>query len=103
MSYITSEVLAVLVTVYGVAAGAAALFQARSMIVRGSSCEVSARFLAVHVGGYGIWLLYGVLIASPPLVVVNTTGLAFSATTLVVALRLRGSLAHPSTWANCGR
>lgn len=38
------------------------LLQARQMHARGSSGDVSARFLAVYVGGFAIWLLYGLSI-----------------------------------------
>jgi uncharacterized protein with PQ loop repeat len=89
-------------TLYGVGAAAAALLQARQMLRRGSSCDVSARFFAVYAGGYGIWLLYGLSIASVPLILVDTAGLLFGAVTLAIALRLRGSLLRPRTWASCG-
>ena len=58
-----TSVLAAVAIVYGVAAALSVLLQARQMLSRGGSCDVSARFLAAYVGGYAIWLLYGL---SPP-------------------------------------
>ena len=77
------------------------LLQARQMLARGDSCDVSARFVATYVGGYAVWLLYGVSLASVPIILVHAIGLVCGAVTLVVALRLRGSLLAPTTWDRC--
>ncbi len=69
--------------------------------MRRRSCDVSARFFAAYVGGYGIWLLYGITIRSAPLIVVDVVGLLCGGLTLAVALSLRGSLLHPASWASC--
>jgi MtN3 and saliva related transmembrane protein len=94
-------VLPLLVIVYGVGAAGAALLQARRLLQTRSSCETSALFLAVYAGGYALWLVYGLSLGSPPLVIVNGAGLVSAATTLAVALSLRGSLLSPSTWKSC--
>jgi uncharacterized protein with PQ loop repeat len=86
---------------YGVGAAAAVLLQARQMLRRRSSCDVSARFFAVYAGGYLVWLLYGLSIASMPLIVVDVVGLVCGGATLAIALRLRGSLVRPATWTRC--
>ena len=101
MTQTTAGFLELAATLYGVGAAAAVLLQARQMLRRRRSCDVSARFFAVYVGGYAIWLLYGVSIASVPLIVADVVGLLCGGATLVVALRLRGSLVRPSTWASC--
>lgn len=88
-------------TLYGVGAAAAVLLQARQMLRRRSSCDVSARFFAVYAGGYLVWLLYGLSIASMPLIVVDVVGLVCGGATLAIALRLRGSLVRPATWTAC--
>lgn len=54
------------------------------------SCDVSPRFLATDVGGYAIWLLYGLSLRSGPIVLVHAVGLVCGAVTLAVALKLRG-------------
>jgi uncharacterized protein with PQ loop repeat len=85
-------------TVYGVLAALKTLLQARQMLARRSSHEVSAPFLASYAGGYAIWLAYGISTGSLPLIVVDTVGLLCAALTLAVALSLRGSLIRPATW-----
>jgi uncharacterized protein with PQ loop repeat len=85
-------------TVYGVLAALKTLLQARQMLARRSSREVSARFLASYAGGYAIWLAYGLSTGSLPLIVVDTIGLLCAAVTFAVALSLRGSLIRPATW-----
>jgi len=74
------------------------LLQTRQMLARRSSREVSAGFLASYVGGYAIWLAYGLSTDSLPLIVVDTVGLLCAGLTLAVALSLRGSLIRPATW-----
>ena len=96
-----TSVLAAVAIVYGVAAGLSVLLQARQMLARGGSCDVSARFLAAYAGGYAIWLLYGLSLRNVPIIVVDALGLVCGAITLVVALRLRGSLLSPASWNQC--
>jgi hypothetical protein len=60
------------------------------MHVRGTSGDVSVRFFAVYVGGFAVWLLYGIGIADVPVIVVHAVGLVCGTVTLAVALRLRG-------------
>jgi hypothetical protein len=96
-----AQLLGLTATIYGMGAAATVLLQARQMVKRGSSCDVSAGFLAAYAGGYLVWLLYGLSIASVPLIVVDAAGLVGGMATLVVALRLRGSLVRPATWAGC--
>ena len=102
MTLSTVELLEMIATLYGVGAAAAGLLQARQMLQRRRSCEVSAPFFAAYAGGYAIWLLYGVSIGSVALIVVDAVGLACGMATLAVALRLRGSLVRPKTWTSCG-
>ena len=85
-------------TVYGVLGALKTLLQARQMLARRTSREVSARFLASYAGGYAIWLTYGLSTGSLPLIVVDSVGLVCAGLTLAVALSLRGSLIRPATW-----
>jgi hypothetical protein len=71
------------------------------MLARRTSCEVSGRFFASYAGGYAMWLLYGLSVGNVPLIVVDTIGLLCAGVTLGVALSLRGSLIHPTTWMSC--
>ena len=95
------EIMALIATSYGVGAAGAVLLQARQIVRRGSSCDVSARFFATYAGGYAVWLLYGISIGSLPLILVDAAGLACGLLTLAVTLRMRGSLLRPRTWGSC--
>jgi uncharacterized protein with PQ loop repeat len=101
MTESTTQLISLVATLYGVGAAASALLQARQMLRRGSSCDVSARFFAAYAGGYAVWLAYGLTIGSLPLILVDATGLLCGGLTLVVALRLRGPLLAPSSWRCC--
>jgi hypothetical protein len=96
-----TSVLASVAIVYGVAASLSVLLQARQMLARGGSCDVSARFLAAYVGGYAIWELYGLGLRDVTIVVVDAVGLVCGSITLAVALSLRGSLLSPASWNRC--
>jgi uncharacterized protein with PQ loop repeat len=95
------ELMGTLATVYGVGAAGAALLQARQVLRRRSSCEISARFFATYAGGYAVWLLYGLSIGSLPLILVDAAGLLCGLITLGITLSMRGSLVRPSSWGKC--
>jgi uncharacterized protein with PQ loop repeat len=96
-----TSIVAPIAIVYGLAAALSVLLQARQMRARGASCDVSAPFLAAYVGGYAIWLLYGLSLRNVPIIVVDASGLVCGAVTLAVALRLRGKLFSPASWNRC--
>ena len=96
MSFDTTQLLEIAATVYGIVGGLSVLLQARQMRARGSSCDVSLRFLATYVGGYAIWLLYGLSMQSLPIAAVNAVGLLSGAITLSVALKLRCPQPRPA-------
>lgn len=93
--------LALIATTYGIAAAGAVLLQARQMLQRRRSCEVSAGFFAIYAAGYAVWLAYGISTSSMPLIVVNAIGVVSANVTLAVALSLRGALLRPATWTSC--
>lgn len=78
-------ILSVVTTIYGTAGSAAVLLQARTMIKRKHSGDVSLRFMSVYVGGYGLYLAYGLAIRNMSLVISDAAGLACGAITLAVA------------------
>jgi len=93
-----TQFLGTVATVYGVLGALKTLLQARQMLARRSSRDVSAGFLASYAGGYAIWLAYGLSAGSIPLIVVDSVGLLCAGLTLAVALSLRGTLTRPATW-----
>lgn len=96
-----TQIIATAATLYGVGGALSVLLQARQMLARGASCDVSLRFLATYVGGYAVWLLYGVSVQSLPIVLVHALGLMTGSATLIVALRLRGLALRPLGWTGC--
>ena len=86
----TTQVLGAIATLYGLGGALSVLLQARRMHVRGTSGDVSVRFFAVYVGGFAVWLLYGLGVGDVPVIVVHAVGLVCGTVTLAVELRLRG-------------
>ncbi len=93
MSLQTTQLLGAAATIYGLGGAFSVLLQARRMHARGTSGDVSVRFFAVYVGGFAVWLLYGLGIGDVPVIVVHAVGLVCGTVTLAVALRLRGPAA----------
>ena len=90
MTHETIQILGAAATLYGLGGALSVLLQARQMHVRGTSDDVSVRFLTVYVGGFAVWLLYGLGIGSVPIILVHAVGLLCGTATLAVALSLRG-------------
>jgi MtN3 and saliva related transmembrane protein len=84
-----AQIIETIATLYGLGGALAVLLQAQHLLKRGTSCDVSARFLTVYVGGYAVWLLYGISIGSLPIIVADAAGLACGIVTLSVTLALR--------------
>ena len=97
MSPGTTQLLGAAATLYGLGGALSVLLQARRMHVRGTSGDVSVRFFAVYVGGFAVWLLYGIGIGDVPVIVVHAVGLLCGTVTLAVALKLRGPAAGATT------
>ena len=89
MSPHTTQLLGAAATIYGLGGAFSVLLQARRMRARGTSGDVSVRFFAVYVGGFAVWLLYGIGIGDLPVIVVHAVGLVCGTVTLAVAIRLR--------------
>jgi uncharacterized protein with PQ loop repeat len=93
--------LALIATIYGLGSAAGTLLQARHLLRRRRSCDLSALLFAIYLGGYVVWLAYGVMVSSVPLVLVNAAGGVSVAMVLGVALGLRGSIWRPRAWGSC--
>ncbi|HET9436780.1 MAG TPA: hypothetical protein VFO64_01160 [Gaiellaceae bacterium] len=87
--------------IYGMASALAVLLQARVLLQRGRSCDVSALLFGIYLGGYLLWLGYGIELGSVPIVMSNVVGLLSTAIVLAIALTLRGSLWTPRSWRSC--
>jgi MtN3 and saliva related transmembrane protein len=83
-------------TVIGVVAAMSLLLQARRLSRIGNACEVSIPVRLLALGGYAIWLAYGVAIGDVPLILVDLAGVAGAALVLRVSLVLRRRRACPA-------
>lgn len=75
--------------VYGIGMSLAPLLQVRRMRVRRSSADVSIGYLAVLLGGFVLYLTYGLSIANRLLIITNVSNIVITAATIAVAVRLR--------------
>lgn len=80
-------------TTYGVAMSLAPFLQARRMIQRRSSVDVSITYLAVLAVGFTLYFLYGLSISNRLLIITNTVSIIATVITLAIAIRLRNT--HP--------
>jgi uncharacterized protein with PQ loop repeat len=85
------NIVGAIAAVYGVYGALAILMQDHKMLIRHESCDMSLPYMASYVGGYAIWLLYGVLAHSLPLIIADSIGLICGVITLIIAVSLRGN------------
>ena len=81
--------LAVCAAAWGVVMALSPLLQIRRMIAQQSSRDVSIGYFCVLLGGFALWLAYGVAIANLALIVPNAVALAVGCLTVGVAVRYR--------------
>src|SRR5260370_22673790 len=91
-----AQLLGTAATAYGVLAALTTLLQARQMLARGTSCEVSCLFFASYAGGYAIWLVYGLSTRNLPLITSTADSPLCTGPPLSRALAPRASLLHPA-------
>jgi uncharacterized protein with PQ loop repeat len=82
-------------TAIGLVAALSLLVQARRLIRLGSACEVSIPVRLLALGGYAVWLAYGIAIGDVPLILVDLAGVAGAALVLRVTVTLRRRAACP--------
>jgi uncharacterized protein with PQ loop repeat len=88
----TSQI-ALLAGVYGIVSALSPLLQIVQMRRAGSSASLSRGYVAISVGGYLIWFLYGLVLRNGPLIVSDAIGATMQAVVLVWAHRLRPGVA----------
>lgn len=86
-----TETLAVVAATYGVVMALAPLLQIRAIRAAGSSRGVSVGYQQVLLGGFLVWLAYGIADGNLALVVPNTVAALITTMTIVVARRYRPS------------
>lgn len=101
MRTIRLVVLAFVASAFSIGTSLMAFVQARQLMRRRRSCDVSALLFGVYLVGYALWLAYASSIANVAMMVANAFGIVSVGTVLVVALMLRGSLLRPRAWSSC--
>jgi MtN3 and saliva related transmembrane protein len=74
--------------------------QALKMYASKSGKDVSARMLLIFSAGVILWLIYGIMIDSVPVILANIVTLIFSGT--IIALKIRYSRSNPRDTQNPG-
>ena len=74
--------------------------QALKMYTTKSGKDVSARMLLIFSAGVILWLIYGIMIDSVPVILANIVTLIFSGT--IIALKIRYRRSNPRDTQNPG-
>ena len=82
-------------TAIGLTAAVSLLLQARRLRKLGTACEISIPMRLLALGGYAVWLAYGLVIRDIPLILVDLAGVAGAALVLQVTVALRRQRACP--------
>jgi uncharacterized protein with PQ loop repeat len=85
----TSDVLAVLATIAGLAMAVSPTLQIRRMRRTRSSNDVSLLYLGLLSLGFVVWISYGASIQNWVIAGTNTASLLFMTVTILIALRYR--------------
>ena len=81
--------LALIATAYGLLGAASSLLEAARLVRTDSADEISLGFLGMLLGGYLVWLGYGISAGDDPLIITDAVGLVAGTITLSIAVRLR--------------
>ena len=81
----TTTMLAIVASSWGIAMALAPTLQIRHMIALRSSSGISIPYLAVLVFGFALWFAYGVALHNWALIVPNTVAFVVGTTTIAVA------------------
>ncbi len=84
-------------TIYGVLMSLAPLLQARKIVHRRSSADISTLYLVVLLVGFSLYLSYGISISNRLLIITNTVSIIATAATLLVAVRFLSRDPAPAT------
>ena len=85
------HVVTIAVSAFSLTATGALLLQARRILQRRSSADVSITYFLITSGNMALWLAYGWLKQDPVLYLLNMVGLVCAITVVIAAIRFR----HP--------
>ncbi len=72
MLEVYAQILAYVATIYGSLMSLSYIFQIHKMYKRKSSADVSVTTFSILLGGFVIWLIYGISINDLPIIITNT-------------------------------
>src|ERR671916_2693751 len=85
-------------TILGMVAGTCSTFAFVPQVLKiwreGDTHAISLRMYLMRVTGFVLWLWYGFVIGSAPIIIFNIVSLALGGTVLLLKLRAGGRLAH---------
>jgi len=81
--------LALIATAYGLVGAASSLLEAARLVRTDSADEISLGFLGMLLGGYLVWLGYGISAGDDPLIITDAVGLVAGTITLSIAVQLQ--------------
>jgi MtN3 and saliva related transmembrane protein len=84
-----TDALGVLAASWGVMMAISPVLQVRRILERRSSADISIGYLAVLQIGFTLWILYGIALRNPAIVVPNSVAMLVGAATIAVAFRYR--------------
>ena len=84
-----TDALGVLAASWGVMMAISPALQVRRILERRSSADVSIGYLAVLEVGFTLWILYGIALRNPAIIVPNSVATLVGAATIAVAVRYR--------------
>ena len=88
------ELLPMAVIAFGIIMNSSLWFQAYKIIKRKSSRDVSLLTYSILTPGYIIWLIYGITIGDPPLIICNIVGTLAGITTMIVTIIYRSGISE---------
>ena len=84
-----TDALGVLAASWGVMMAISPVLQVRRILERRSSADISIGYLAVLQIGFTLWILYGIALRNPAIIVPNSVAMLVGAATIAVAFRYR--------------
>ena len=89
-----TDALAVLAASWGVMMALSPILQARRILERRSSADISIASLGVLQVGFTLWMAYGFALGNAAIFVPNSLAFLVGAATLAIALRFRDAAAN---------
>jgi MtN3 and saliva related transmembrane protein len=86
---VLATVLGIGAATWGIVMALSPVLQIRRILNRRSSEDVSIGYFLVLLGGFAIWIAYGISIGNLVLIVPNSVAFCVGATTILIARRYR--------------